>query len=167
MKKILVLAAIGLAASLPAAANPAGLFLGVDYGRTSVSGFDLDGNGYGLYGGYRFNESVAVELGYRHLFKETVRTFGVPVELKGTSVQASVVGYLPLGNDFSLFGRLGYNELKAKAGASGRSVGEDQSGTLYGIGAEYAVNKNVAVRFEFQKPASDTRVVLLGAKFSF
>ncbi|MFY7854805.1 MAG: outer membrane beta-barrel protein [Rubrivivax sp.] len=167
MKKLLALAAIGLVTSLPAAANTAGLVFGVDFGKTSVSGLDVDGNGFGLYGGYRFNESIAVEVGYRHLFKETVREFGVPVELKATSVQASVVGYLPLGNDFSLFGRLGYNELKAKAGASGRSATGDQSGTLYGIGAEYDVNKNVAIRFEFQKPASDTRVVLLGAKFSF
>jgi OOP family OmpA-OmpF porin len=165
MKKFAPLLLASLLAA-PAFANEGGVF-GLDYGRTKISDTDINGNGAGVFGGYRFNDSFAVELGYRQLFNETTRSFGVPVAIKGTALQASVVGYLPLGQDFSLYGRLGYNKLKAKASAGAGSASETESKSLFGFGAEYAFSKSVSGRIEYQKPASDTSSMLFGIKFSF
>ncbi len=145
MKKLLALAAIGLV-------------FGMDYGRTSVSDSNLGGNGLGLYLGYEFNDTISAEVGYRRLFDDGARV---------SAVQASVVGSVPLGQDFRVFGRLGYNRLDAKASGPRGSASADDSGALVGVGAEYAFNKSVAARLEVQKPASDTQTVLLGFKFSF
>ncbi len=165
MKKFapLLLAAL---LSAPAMANEGAVF-GLDYGHTKISDSDISGNGLGLFGGYRFSDSVAVELGYRQLFNETTRDFGTPVKIKGTALQASVLGYLPLGKDFSLFGRLGYNRLKAKASAGVASASSSDSKALFGVGAEYSFTSNVSGRFEYQKPASDTSSLLFAVKFGF
>ncbi len=165
MKKFapLLLAAL---LSAPALANE-GAVIGIDYGHTKISDTDLSGNGLGVFGGYRFSDSVAVEFGYRQLFNSTTRDFGTPIKLKGTALQASVIGYLPLGKDLSLFGRLGYNRLKAEASAGAASASSSDNKALFGVGAEYAFASNVAGRLEYQKPASDTSSVLLAVKFSF
>ncbi len=165
MKKFapLLLAAV-LAA--PAFANEGAVF-GVDYGRTKVSDTDISGNGFGVFGGYRFNETFAAEVGYRKLFNETVRVLGVPVNLKGTAVQASVLAYLPVGSDVSLFGRLGYNRLKGEGSAAGFRTSESETKALFGFGAEYAFTKNVNARLEYQKLDSDTSALVLGVKFGF
>lgn len=165
MKKFapLLLAAV-LAA--PAFANEGAVF-GLDYGRTKVSDTDISGGGVGVFGGYRFNETFAAEVGYRKLFNDTVRELGVPVNLKGTALQASVLAYLPLGGDVSLFGRLGYNRLKAKASAAGFSASDSDNKAMFGFGAEYAFTKNVNARLEYQKLDSDTSALVLGVKFGF
>lgn len=165
MKKFAPLLLASLLAA-PAFAND-GAVIGVDYGHTKVSDSDISGNGAGVFGGYRFNDAFAVELGYRQLFNATTGEFGVPVKIKGTALQASVIGYLPLGKDFSLYGRLGFNRLKAKASAGTGSASSSESKSLFGFGAEYVFGGNVTGRLEYQKPASDTSTVLVGIKIGF
>lgn len=167
MKNCSAALAILLATAMPALASEPGPFIGLDYGHTSIADSDFGGNGFGAYAGYRLNESLAFEVGYRHLLDDAISAFGTTVHLKATAVQASVIGYLPLGHDFTLMGRLGYNRLKAKASGAGGSASESEGRALFGIGVEYAVSPSIALRLEVQKPASDTRVVALGAKFSF
>jgi OOP family OmpA-OmpF porin len=160
--------AFSLAALLAAAPVLAGTpYVGVDAGRTTLSEADVSGNGAGVYGGYRFNDSFALEAGYRRLFSETVTELGVPVKIKGSALQASLVGYLPVAQDLSLFGRLGVNRLKAEASAFGNRASDSETKAYWGVGAEYAVTPSTALRLEFQKPDSDARTVSLGVKVSF
>jgi OOP family OmpA-OmpF porin len=162
---LIALGAAALLAVAPAFGGDA--VFGVDAGHTKVSDTDIKGSGLGVYGGYRFNDSYAVEFGYRRLFSETTNMFGPPVKITGSTLQASVLGYLPLGNDFSLFARIGYGQLKAKATVAGSSADDSEGKTLFGLGAEYAFSKSTALRLEWQKPASDTTTWSLGLKFSF
>lgn len=166
-KKLFTLGLASLLAVSPAVAGEA--IFGIDAGKTKVSDTGINGSGLGIYGGYRFNDSYAIELGYRRLFKESNQMLGVPgaLELTGSTLQASVLGYMPLGGDFSLFARLGYGQLKAEARFNGSTAKDSEGKTLFGLGTEYAFNKNTALRLEWQKPASDTTTWSLGLKFSF
>lgn len=167
MKKQLALMAIATMLAAPALAAEGGV-IGFDYGNTKLEddGLKASGSGAGVYGGYRFGDSFAIEAGYRRLFSDTVRFAGQSVKVTGTTFQASVLGYLPLGSDFSLFGRIGAGNLKAKASGPGGVASDSDTKALFGLGLEYDFSKSVALRAEFQKPASDTRTISVGLKFS-
>lgn len=166
MKKMMSLALVALLAATPAMAEGNGV-VGFDYGHSKVSDTDLKGGGVGIYGGYRFGDTYAVEVGYRRLFSDTVVEMGIPVKVTGTALQASALAFVPMGSDFSVFGRLGVNRLKAKASAGGFAGSETETKGFFGIGAEYAFNPSTALRVEVQKPDSDVRTVSVGLKFSF
>ncbi|MBN8506025.1 MAG: outer membrane beta-barrel protein [Burkholderiales bacterium] len=168
MKKQMTVLALAALLAAPAMAAEGAVF-GFDYGNTKLEddGLKASGSGAGVYGGYRFSDSLALEAGYRRLLSDTVRFAGQSVKITGTTFQASVLGYLPLGSDFSLFGRLGAGKLKAKASGPGGVASESDTKALFGLGLEYDFSKNVALRAEYQKPASDTRTLSLGLKFSF
>jgi len=166
MKQYLMAAAAALALSAtPALAGD--VYMGADLSRTKLDGLSGTASGWNLYAGYRFNESLAVEGGFRRLADKTVRDFGVPVKLKGEAYQVSALGYLPLGTDFALFARLGVNHVEAKADASGFIVRDSEVKMLAGVGFEYQLSKSIALRAEFQRPDSDTDTSSLGLKISF
>jgi OmpA-OmpF porin, OOP family len=168
MKKQLALLALAAGLAAPALAADTGkVVFGLDYNNTKVSDSDISGSGVGVYGGYRFNENLALEVGYRRLFSEDISFAGTKVDVTGKATQISGLAFLPLGSDFSLFGRLGYNKVKVDAKANGLQGTGETSGTLVGLGLDYDFSASTALRVEFQKPASDTRVLSIGVKFSF
>ena len=124
--------------------------------------FQFKDGGAGVYGGYRFNDYVGVELGYFRLLSAS----GAGGKLTADSLPASAVGYWPLSNDFSLFGRLGVNSVKTKFTGPGASSARENR-ALIGVGAEYNFSKNVALRAEYQRPASNVSTLFAGVKFSF
>lgn len=164
MKKILALALVA-GFSLPALAGD--YYVGADLARTRISDADLSGNGGSLFGGYRYNDSLAVELGYRRLLSKTLVEMGVPVKLKANALQLSALGYVPLSTDLQLFGRLGANRIKAEGSAGGFRASDSETKLLVGVGLEYDLSKAVALRVEFQKPASDARVFAAGLNLRF
>jgi OmpA-OmpF porin, OOP family len=164
MKKIVVLS---LAALLAGSAMAGDAYIGVDVANTKVSDLDLSGTGLGVYGGYRMNDSLGFELGYRRLFNETVREQGINVKLKATALQASALFFVPVGADTALFARLGVNRLEAKVSIQSFSEKESETKGLFGLGLDYSFSKSTAMRVEFQRPDSGTNVLSLGVKFSF
>jgi OOP family OmpA-OmpF porin len=79
----------------------------------------------------------------------------------------SVVGTLPLNQKFNLFGRVGYNNVKAEASYMGYSATETVSGTLIGVGAGYNFSEKIVGRVEVQKPASDTSNLSVAVIYKF
>lgn len=159
MKKILALALVA-GFSLPALAGD--YYVGADLARTRVSDADVSGNGGSLFGGYRYNDHLGVELGYRRLLSKTVTEMNVPVKVKADAVQLSALGYVPLSTDLALFGRLGVNRIEIEGSAGGFRAKDSDTKLLAGIGMAYDLSKAVALRLEFQKPASDARVFAAG-----
>ncbi|WP_349741888.1 outer membrane beta-barrel protein [Roseateles cavernae] len=166
MKNIIALA---LVATLSTAAQAEGFYIGADVGQTRISeqGAKFKDTGLNLYGGYQFSENIAAEAGYRTLGKDTVSVFNVPVTVKGSALQLSAVLSAPLGTDFSVFGRVGVNRIEVKASAQGQRDKDSETKALFGFGARYAVSKQVGLRAEFQKPASDVKVFSAGIDFRF
>ncbi|MDI4632128.1 porin family protein [Pelomonas sp. V22] len=160
MKKIIALAALAFIAAHASAADKT-WYIGGDVGSTQ---FKADGDkerktGFGATLGYSLNENVAFELQARRLGKasltETVGSVNYTTTLKANSLSVSVLGILPLNNEFSLFGRLGYArnslDLSTKASNAAGTVSFDghKNKALFGFGADYKINNNLSLRAEY------------------
>lgn len=162
-KKVIAAAALSMLAGSVFAAPTNGVYAGLDLGTTNVS--DMSGNqaSVGGFVGYSFNTYVAVEGAYRHL--GTWNESGVDVKASQTAV--SVVGTLPLNQQFNLFGRLGFSKVKAEASYQGMSISDSRTNTLVGIGAGYNFSEKIAARVEMQRPDTDTTNVNVAVIYKF
>jgi len=170
LKKFAVAAVLALGASSSFAANnvptgpaPTLWYGGLDVGSSKVDDFDDRKTSVGGFVGYGFSQNVAVELGYRQLGKFTYS--GIDVTAKQTHL--SVIGSLPLNPQFSVYGRLGYNNVKVDVNVGGYSGSGDTNGVMYGVGAHYRFTPDILGRVEFQKPTSDSTNVHVGIVFEF
>lgn len=163
IKKIAAAAALAVLATSTFAAEPAGVYAGLDVGSTKLD--DLSGRktSFGGFAGYQFNDNFAVEAGYRRLAKFTY--FGADVDTKQAAV--SVIGAMPVAAGVKVFGRLGYNHLSADASYAGRSASDSTSSAVYGVGASFDVSPVVAVRAEWQRPSSDSNNFSVGVSYKF
>lgn len=180
-KQIAVAAALVIASSSALAQQPGKFYIGADVASTEVDDLDLKETGYGIFLGYKVNPNIAVEAGYRRLADGKVSYYDsyydVDVEEKAKFDQTSisVIGTLPLSDGFNLFGRLGYNHIKAKytVTASDRgfsaseSMSDSESKVLYGAGLSYDFSPVVSGRLEVQKPHGDVTTLAAGVSFSF
>ena len=157
MKKIFSTAAM-LSLALFASTASAQFYVAGDVASTDVKGLSSK-TGYGVTGGYEINKNFAAEVGYKKL--GTYEISGVRV--RATMVQMSALASLPLSDQFSLYGRLGYGDLKASAGR----VSISDSGAIYGAGVRYAITPALSIRGEYTKVASDTDQFGVGLVFKF
>jgi OOP family OmpA-OmpF porin len=135
---LLSAAAMTFSAGVLAQGALSGAYVGLDVGQTDVG--PEDDTGWKIFGGYRFNQNIAAELGYGLLFDKG------GVEL--TSLEAVAVGMFPLANQFSIIGKLGFAMLEADPGG-------DETELTYGIGAQYDVTRNLGVRLQWQRYSTD------------
>src|SRR3954447_23334625 len=158
-KKVLVTALLAGFAAVPTLAMAQakgnaelGFYAGASVGQSSTS--DCPGGGscddkdtaYRIFGGYKFHPNIAVEGGYSPLGE----TSGSNVTAEANAWDIVGLGIFPLGNNFSIFGKLGfYNaELKLGGAASGKKTTTDLT---YGIGGQYDLNRNLGLRVEWQR----------------
>lgn len=148
-KKIALAATLAIAASSSFAqqVRPS-VYAGVDVGSTKLDGISDRQSSFGGFVGYQFNQSFAVEAGYRRLADFDDITIN--------QTHASVIGILPLQSNFNIYGRLGYNHLESRTSAPFSGTIGSTSGVLYGVGVGYNFTPNITARLEAQKPTSDT-----------
>lgn len=135
-------------------------------GLTSSSSTDDTDTGWKLFAGYRFMKYLAVEGAYTDLGKFTAHsTITAPgagivdTEIKANAWTISALGILPLGDSFSLFGRVGVNLWSTDISATGSGTGgtasasESDDGTdwVYGVGAAYNFTNNLSLRGEWER----------------
>jgi opacity protein-like surface antigen len=149
------LALAAMAVAVAAAASPA---LAADssqinwYGTLGYSNADVSNDG-GNYG----NIVGRVGLRNAHVGVEgevagglTSKNFsGVDVKLRD-EYGAYVVGYLPVGTDTELFGRIGYAHTDVRFSCCGVSDTEGLNGGAYGVGAQHFFKGGAnGVRFDY------------------
>lgn len=170
MKKLMALA---MAAAFAAPAFAGDFYAGADIGRNkfSDSGVSVTKTGLAAFGGYKLNENVSFEAGYRSLLSESASNGSESVSVDLYALQFSGVFSTPVTNELSLYGRLGLNSLRGdvtyKQGSTTISEGGNETKFLWGIGASYAISKDVALRVEVQKPVKEIQVLSVGVKFAF
>lgn len=195
MKKQILLACVLGAFTLPALADNFYVFGDVGQGKMEVDAsgdFTLSKTDttFSLGAGYNLNQFFAVEVAYRDLgqIKDSgndVDDFGdsyiYSEKLSATALQASVVGKLPISEDFNLFGRVGLASIDADYkitasypdGNNPAPVKDSESKTraLIGVGASYALTPQLALRAEYNQYAKwdDTKLSALtvGAVYNF
>jgi len=175
MKRIHILATVTtavLAASPVFAADDAGWYAGAGLGnfsadsQTIYGGRDFDGSDFGfkLFGGYQFMPWLAVEGEY--IDGGTIDdnydsgTEQLKLETDVTGFVGSVVGILPIGEQFNVFGKLGFMYWDADGAAKIRSSGdvvakdgrlnEDGTDFAWAIGGTWNITENLGVRAEYQ-----------------
>ncbi|RQO63295.1 hypothetical protein DBR47_01755 [Paucibacter sp. KBW04] len=146
MKKIFAAAALSLiAASASAAGN--GWYVGADVGSTKFKneGETITKTGFGALVGYSLSENVAFEATVRRLGSWDVDS----VDTSANALQVSVLGILPLGNGFSLYGRLGASRNSLDASYQNVTASVSSTEAVFGLGAAYQINNNFSVRAEY------------------
>lgn len=137
------------------------LDLGFDDATTHV---DESDTAYRVYLGWRLNRNFAVEAGYGDLGRFEQRTDVLPLgslrsTMRVTSADLSLLGLVPLGERWTVFGKVGAFEAKTKSSFSGSgsvslfdnagSMSNRKSGVVLGVGLMADVMPNLAVRAEY------------------
>lgn len=176
-----ILASLVLSTLIASPVFAEGFYIGADVGSSKASvdyqGFDSSKNdvAWGIHGGYKFSPYIATEIGYRDFGKFEDNSYTTKLSLEAQSVQASVIGSYPFTEAFSAYGRLGIASVKVTAKATNgyRSAQDDKTETkaLFGIGAQYALNKNFSLRTEYTQYAEFDDIKFssftVGANYSF
>jgi opacity protein-like surface antigen len=123
----------------------------------TVDDWDDDDTAYKLFAGYRLNPFLGFELAYINLGEpsgEVVPGFNLDASIDGFAPY--VVGTIPLGPWFEIYGRLGYFFYDATVGADttlgGRvEVDEESEDLVYGAGIGANIGEKLNLRFEYEK----------------
>ena len=136
-----------------------------------TSNIDDSDTAYGLAGGYQFNDYIAVEFAYVDVGsfnnRATVTAMDgttqidaeVTFETSAIGPVVSMLGILPIGERFSLYGRAGLSLLNADGKARITIDGQDHRASqtsqkadpIFGVGAEFSFSKYWAVRLAWDR----------------
>lgn len=177
-----VLATAGLVCASSASADT-GFYLGATLGQSSFSSPDDQINigaipftksktdtAFGVRVGYGINENFAIEGGYIDLGKQVVSFYNDPAPAPNNSnrrnsmsakgVALSVVGKLPVSDNFLLIGKLGVSRLTNRSVETnawegvGNPTSFDNSDTstkpTYGIGVQYKLTPQISLLGEIE-----------------
>ena len=156
MKRNLLAALLGVALLLPVAAHAEGSYLKLGVGQSKYDGGGAEKHelATSLAYGYAFDKSMGVELGYINF--GTLKEIGVA---SSTSIQREAfylagVGYLPVNNSLSFFGKLGLAVNRSEENFSAFLVQGGESTTktkpMAGVGVRYSLTKEIAGVAEYQ-----------------
>jgi OOP family OmpA-OmpF porin len=172
MRRNLLLALLALGCASAAQAAEPGLYVGAGLGNAGievdgndpdigdVSDFDFDDSdtGYKLFAGFRFVDWFGVEAGW-HDFGEpedSQDVLGVPVEteFETDGFDATLVGYLPVGDRFDFFAKVGMFHwdvnARTESGGLAERFEDDGDDLTYGIGAQGFLLGRLGLRAEYQ-----------------
>jgi OmpA-OmpF porin, OOP family len=143
-KKLVATAVLAAAMALPTFASAqargadTGFYVGGDVGQLDLDGADKD-TGFRILGGYQINRNFSAELGYSMLYDKD--------DVDVSAWELVGVGKLPLNNNFSLIGKLGFAMWEVEA------FGEKADGTdlTYAVGVQYDVSRNLGIRAQWQR----------------
>ena len=147
-----------------------------DIGLTTVTGCDDKDNSWKVSAGYQFHPNFAVEVGYVDLGKYSVTgTVGaVPVvaSAKIKAFEFLALGIFPFTSQLSGYVKAGgYRWDSDVGGLTGiNPVGGTSNGTdlTAGVGVKYDLNRNVALRLEYQRYFdNDINTLGIGALWHF
>jgi OmpA-OmpF porin, OOP family len=163
----------------------------------ATSTLDDSDTGFGLAGGYQVNRNFAAELAYVDLGETSyaangtvtdgVGTFdaGLGLDQSASGPVFSILGIVPIGERFSVFGRLGLALMSVDADVSVSIDGEsasdsastDRSNMVYGIGGEFSFSQRFGVRLSWDRYAEvgsddlagevDIDLISLGLRYNF
>lgn len=191
---LLSLASLGVQAQAPGMQlrTDSGFYVGAGLGRSEARDFcniggscdakDIAGN---VFAGYQINRHFAIEAGYSHFGDATSSGFvggvAATITTETTALELVGVGSVPLGDNFSLYAKLGMFRYDSDGTATGgvtSTSGDDGFELTVGLGAEYHFTRNLTGRLEWQRyyevgsgvlniPKADISVLRLAARYRF
>lgn len=144
-----------------------GLYLGAGVGASEsdidtsglIGSADKSDTGWKIFGGYQFSRHFAVEAGYYDLgkvsFSGTAGGAAISGNFDSTAIGLSLVGILPVWDNFSLLGRVGvaYSEQDGSVtvGGATATAKDDLTKLTYGLGLRYDFGRHVMVRGQWER----------------
>ncbi|MFT7495939.1 MAG: OOP family OmpA-OmpF porin [Urechidicola sp.] len=145
---IVALASAGLASQPSAEGN---WYLGGALSQAFVDqqGINDDDTGGKVFGGYKYNEYVAVEAAYYNF--GDIDTGTSQLEVDGLSL--AVVGSISVSDSISVFGKVGAHEWDVKDNGTIASQMNSNGDTdaFYGLGVDYVIDESWSVRGELER----------------
>lgn len=155
-------------------------YVGASVGRSfydlnCASGFSCDDEDIGgkIFTGGKFNRMFGVEVAYVHLGQADANGGTTKVQL----ANLSLVGNVPLGDRFNIYGKVGgfYGWTDIDATAPGTPSGEENDlGLSYGAGVQFDINRNWAVtgdwdhyRVDYVDRSDDVELLSIGLMYKF
>jgi OmpA-OmpF porin, OOP family len=132
------------------------IYAGVEIGQSDVG--SEDDIGFKIFGGYQFTRNLAAEIGYGMLFDKS--------DVEVTLLELVGVGLFPIANQFSLIGKLGFANVEVDSPGGSR----DKTELTYGIGVQFDMGRNLALRALWQRYDTDPDEVdwiAIGAAWRF
>lgn len=151
-------AAFALASSATYAAGD--VYFGADLGNSTykAGGVSESATGFRLYAGMHINDNLSVEGAWLNQ-GDSEQSYTDPwgsgtetVSLDG--LQFSVLGKMPVQDNMDLFGRVGMYMWNASYediynGSTWATADDDGSDIFFGLGMDYKISENMAVRAEY------------------
>ena len=146
---------------------------------TGVASCDNSGTSFKVTAGYKLGYGFAAEFGYIDFGKATASDTGLDVKLKAKAWTLGAAYELPIAADFSGVARLGVASVKTTAsvnivGVGSGSESDTKTEAYYGLGANYAVAKNVKIKAgidwshaDFQGSTAVVRSISAGVQYEF
>ena len=99
-----------------------------------------------ILGGYQFHRNLAAEVAYGFLLDKN--------DVEITALELVAVGLWPIGNNFSLLGKLGFAnwEVDAPPASGGTQDGTD---ITWALGAQFDFTRNLGFRVSWQRYETD------------
>lgn len=147
-------------------------YIGGALGSTSVevSGYN-DSDTFKVYGGFR-QDNFGVEGAYINFDRFDVEGTGGTENIIGDGLEVSAIGFLPLGQNVEVFGKLGLLAWSLDANSMGNSFGTDDGTSFaYGAGLQIKPAAQFSLRLEYQGfqdvSGSDLSSLMLGGAYHF
>lgn len=161
MKKNILVLALLSAIATPTLADNTGTFYGaLDYGSWNFSNTNPGGSDFPNPGmlrfsaGYHFTPMLAIEGGYAMIGDSTIQFIGSSATAKSSAVQMAAVGTYHIDETLELFGKLGFSmttyKLSGTAGLATLNTSNSSTSLMYGIGAQYNINKQWGIRAQYE-----------------
>lgn len=159
----IVTAAAMSSAVFGAGAADTGFYGGLGLGRSdseanagAITGAkDNKDNAWKAFAGYQINRNFAVEGGYADLGRASVIGPAGAASFDSQAWQASVVGSLPLNQQFAVTGKVGVartsTDVVGNVGATPVVASDHNTDATYGLGLRYDFDKALGVRGEWER----------------
>ena len=147
--------------SQAAQAAPPGGYIGFGLGSADIKEIDETDTAYKLVAGWTANQNLGVEVAFIDLGtyqSGLADAYGVVFD---------VVGYLPLGNNFNILGKLGMFAWTVDVDMINAS--DDGTDLTYGLGVQYDFTNRLFLRGEWEEyfDVSGSDISLLSAGISY
>lgn len=181
LSKAAVVATTLLALAPVTATADSGIYFGASIGNSTLKddfdGFDVDtsSNSVRFVAGWQFNNYFSLEGGYQNFgaFEQRFESAGPPIDvsLKADGFTLGATGFIPLGLNFSLYGRAGAFFWDGDAELNNVSQANPGDTNLYyGGGVKYALTDNIALLGDwtlYELEDTETEVFALGFTYRF
>ena len=132
MKKTLL--ALAITAAFAASTAFAAPYVGVGLGSART---DSNNTGTKVFAGFQTSENLGFQVAYND--------FGNYRGAKATAWSVAAVGTMPINPSWDMFAKIGATENRTTMPGSGR-----HADVLWGLGAGYNFNPNIALRLEYE-----------------